>query len=373
MGAIFLLIVGTLGFIIWQKSSSNDNAQTDTTPVVEQPQIEVPVEEPDLEPQPTGASKLTDDYTISPILTFRGDGLSYAVRSGQLYITDYSISNNTVLLSNKREVTVPPKSGISKILWPLVGNSYMVEFGEGLSKTWSFYNPDSGLYVDLPSQVKSVDWMPTGDKIMFTWVDGEGNTTLNLADPDTNNYQILTDLYEPDNVIHISPNGQNILFYRTQTANPNLNKINSVTPDGKTFSSVITDGYNTGVTWSPDSNKFLFTKLDPTTRQNTLWVKNLVTGELKSLGLNTSNVKAVWTKDSQSVIAAAQDLTAGQETIYKVDVVTNQRTEFSPGVTISAVDMVLSQNEDVLFFRNSTDNALYYIFLFSANSSETGN
>lgn len=368
LGAIFILIVGTLGFIIWQQSGGEEEVQN-TPQIVEQPPVEVPVEQPeDIEPeQPVGqASRLSDDAVISPILTFRGDGISYAVSTGQLYMTDYAIANGTVLLSNKKEVVVPPKAGIAKILWPAVGNSYMAELGSGLAKTWSFYNPNTGSYVDLPTQVKSLDWMPSGDKIMFVWVDQNNQAFLNLADPDTNNYQVLTDLYEPDNVIDIAPNGQTVLFYRTQTTDLTKNTINSVTSDGKTFKTVISDGYNTGVTWSPDSTKFLFTKIDSASRRPMLWYHNLSTGETKNLGMATINTKAVWTKDSQSVVIAVPKTgTAGQgitqDTVYKVTLATDIRQTYDPGIAVDVQDLLLSQDETVLFFRNASDNSLYYI------------
>lgn len=372
LGGIFILIVGTLGVVIYLRSRNSTTTDTPATPdvVVEQPTDVVPdnTDNPDNPSTPTGAAatKLTDEGVISPALFFQGDGIAYFNTSGDLFRTDMSISDNTVLLSNKSQLTVPQKNGISIILWPRVGSSYIAELGSGTSKQWSYYNPATGQYIDLPSQVKSLSWMPSGDKIMFVWVGSDGKATLNIGNPDTSGYQLLSDLYEPDNVISVSPDGQTVLFYRTQTSDLGKNTINSVTADGKIFNSVIREGYNKGILWSPDSKKFLFEKRDPSTGKFNLWFADISSGDVRNLGLATSETKAVWTKDSQSIVVAVPTSgTVGEgittDTIYKVGLYDNSKTEFAPGVQLDARELFLSLDENTVFFKNAQDNALYYL------------
>lgn len=368
LGGIFILIVGTLGFIIWKRSAKTTTV-AETPTVVEQPTTpveETPVEEPSI--TPNQATKLTDDAVITPALFFQGDGIAYFNRQGQLFRTSMSSTDSSVLLSDKKELTVPTKSSISRILWPAVGNSYIAESGAGSSRQWSYYNPDSGNYIDLPGQVKSLDWVPSGGKILFVWVGSDGKATLNMSDPDTNNYKLLTDLYEPDNEISISPDGQTVLFYRTQTSDQSKNTINSVSIDGKTFKSVVRDGYNKEVLWSPDSKKFLFTRLDPSTQKFNLWLSDLTSGEVKNLGVATSTKKAVWAKDSSSIVVgvptsgvAGQGITS--DTVYKIEISSNSRTEFSPGTAVDVEEPFLNLNGEILFFRNAQDGSLYYLML----------
>ncbi len=376
LGAIFILIVGTLGVVIYLRSRSTTTVETPTDQdiVIEDPVIEEETQE-ELDPQEntgsTSATKLTDEGVLSPALFFQGDGIAYFNTAGELFRTDMSISSGTVLLSNKSQLTVPAKSGISMILWPKVGSSYITESGSGNFKQWSYYNPATGLYVDLPSQVKSLSWMPNGDKIMFVWVGTDGKATLNVSNPDTTGYQMLTDLYEPDNIINVSPDGQTVLFYRSQTTDTVNNPINSVTSDGKIFNTVIKDGYNKGVSWSPDSKKFLFTKKDTVSGKFNLWVSDLSTGSVSNLGVATSETKAVWTKDSLSVVVVVAAVpttgTVGEgitaDTIYKIDLATSSRSEFSTGIQVDARELFLSLDERTLFFKNAQDNALYYLNL----------
>lgn len=380
LGGSFILIVAVLGVIIYLRSTATpeNDLLVEDMPIADEPTLDIPDSETPIPVEPDGgigdtpttrgASKLTDEAVITPALFFQGNGIAYFSRTGQLFRTDMAVSGSTVLLSNKTELTVPAKSGINKILWPQVGSSYLTESGVGMAKQWSYYNPATGQYVDLPSQVKSVAWMPTGDKIMYVWVDGNGNATLNISNPDTSNYQTLSDLYDNDLAINISPDGTTVAFYRTQNTNLTENGIFTVTTDGKTWGTVTRDGYNKGTLWSPDSKKLLFTRKDPSTQRFNLWYANLATGQTQNLGVVTSETKAVWTRDSQSIVVAVPTSgVAGEgltsDTIYKIDVATATKTEFSPGTGIDAQELFLSLDEDIVFFRNAQDGLLYYLFV----------
>ncbi len=376
LGGIFLLIVVTLGVIIYLRSNSEPEPSIvieDKTPISEQPDLEIP--EP-VDPQPTepetpstrGASKLTDESVITPALFFQGNGIAYFNRSGQLFRTDMAVSGSTVLLSNKTELTIPPKTGINKILWPAIGSSFLTESGLGLAKQWSYYNPATGQYVDLPSQVKSVSWVPSGDKIIFVWVDANGNASVNKANPDTTGYESIGELYDADTTLSVSPDGRLIAYYRSQNSNPAQNVIFTSTINGTDWTNVVADGYNKGVLWSPDSRKILFSKRDSVTSKYNLWVADLGTGQSKNLGVSTLESKAVWTRDSQDILVATPTSgTAGegvtQDTIYKINVATGSRTEFNPGSGVDAQELFLSLDENILFFRNAQDGYLYYLFV----------
>src|SRR6476469_1499716 len=342
------MIVATLGFLIYQHSKSKTPAPVaQETPAVE----ETP---PVQEPEPTnGAVRLTDESVVSPILFYQGNGISYFNAQGQLFQTDLQVTDGAALLSNKKELSIALKANIARILWPATGNNFIAEFKNGSKSTWSVYETSKAAYTDIPSQVYSLDWMPGGDKIMFVWVDGNGKATLNISNPDTSGYQTLAEFYEPDNVISVSPDGKNVLFHRTQTADSSKNTINMVSADGKTFTAIVKDGYNTGVKWSPDSSKFLFTKRDSGTQKFTLWMANISTGEVRNLGVSTSVDKAVWSKDGASVFAgvpttgvAGQGLT--QDALYKITISTGEQQQFDPGVAVDAEDLFLSTDEQIL-------------------------
>ncbi len=369
LGAIFILIVGALGFLIYSRSQTS----TPQTPVLENPVIETPVVEEPTQPeepqQPTsGAIRLTDasDPVISPVLFFQGNGISYFSNSGQLFQTDLQINSGTALLSNKRELSIALKSNISKILWPLTGNNFIAEFNNGGKPSWSLYDSSKAAYADIPQNIYSIDWMPSGDKVVYIWNDSNGKSTMKIANPDTTGFQNIADMFQPDNIVNVSPDGSKITFYRNQTADNTKNLINMVSADGQNFSTPVKDGYNSGVLWSPDSKKFLFAKRDSGTQRFSLWMTDIATGEVKNLGVYTTVNKAVWSKDSQTVYAgvpttgnAGQGLT--QDVVHKITVATAQSQQFQTGIAVDLQSLFLSANEDILFFKNAQDNALYYI------------
>ena len=76
-------------------------------------------------------------------------------------------------------------------------------FPDPTGKSWSYYNSNSGNYTDLPAQIESVDWMPTGDKIMYIWLEN-GKATLNISDPDSKSGNLWRICRETDDIISVS-------------------------------------------------------------------------------------------------------------------------------------------------------------------------
>lgn len=369
LGGIFLLIVITLGVIIYLRSrQSSEPVVIDEPEIIQEPVIDFPdFEEPEFSGS-SGAVRLTDESVVTPALFFQGNGIAYFDRQGRLYRTDMSITDGTVLLSNKTELQISPRSNLSKILWPQVGSSFIAESGIGLARQWAYYNPETGAYVDLPRQVKSVSWMPDGNKIIYVWVDDSNKATLSIANPDTSGYQVLTDLYDNDIEVSVSSDGQTIAFYRTQTADQSSNGLFTVSSDGQRWGDITRQGYNRGAMWSPDSRKILFSRLNPSNQKYQLWWADVSTGATQYLGVETSETKAVWTRDGNSIVVAVPSPTSGvgtfsSDTIYRINVTTGERTEFSPGTNVDAQELFLSLDEQVVFFRNAQDGALYYMFL----------
>ena len=359
LGGIFLLIVATLVFLILQRRAANKEPD----PVVVDNQN---IEEPTEQPVETKAIKLTDDQVLSPVLFYQGDGITYFNRQGELFRNSLQVSGSTVLLANKEKLALPLKAGISQVLWPQDSDNYIAEINNGLRATYTVYVNDRGGYVDLPANVTSIDWMPTGEQMLYIWLAND-KSELYRANPDNSNYVKLTDIWENDDKIHISPDGKNVLYYRTQSQEP-TNNINLVTSDGKSFRSVIKDGYNIGVLWAPDSKHFLFGKRDASTEAIGLWMGNIETGEIKFLGVNTTPDKAVWTANSDTVVVAVPkqqglDSSLTQDTIYSIKISNSDKQTFDLGIPLDAENLFLSLDADRVFFKGMQDGGLYYLNL----------
>lgn len=373
LGAIFLLIVGTLGFLIYQRRS-NTNTATNTqtpsptpTPVqptptptpVDQTPAPTPTPNPVPPPQSNGIApiQLTDDKVVSPVLFYQGNGMAYFNEQGQLFQSDLDSSSGTLKLTNKRELGVPPKTGITKVYWPAAGDNYLVEIGSGSAKKWSVYVSSKGIYADVPSKATALNWMPDGEQLLYLWLDNN-KTNLNISPVDLSTWQVVTDMWENDDDIAISPDGRTILFWRT-TSTDSTNKINMVTPDGKLFRTVVKDGYNTGAVWSPDSQKFAFNRKGQNGKQQ-LWVANVSTGESQNMNVEAAVTNAVWGPDSR-MLYVGLPAQSGKGTVVRIDVATATDQEINLTGNFEASQMFVSVDGKSLFFKNNLDGGLYYV------------
>jgi len=366
LGAIFILIVGTLGFLIYSKYGKKTPAPITQNPPEETAQVVVP--EPVVIPETSKFSKLIEDQVVSPALFFNGKGLAYFDLQGRLYQVKFEDGSVKPVIAEKKALDVEPRANISKVLWPKKGDHFIAEFNGGGQKSLSFYDSDNVKYVDLPPQISAIDWFPGGDSVLFIWTENN-KSTLAIGNPDTTNWKKVSDLWELDDQISVSPDGKNILFYET-SATGTTNSINLVTPDAKVWKSLVKEGYNYGVLWSPDSQKFLFGKQDKNTRKYQLWYYDFSTGEVKSLGLFTTPEKAVWGKDSQTVYAAVPVTGSAGESgltideFYKLNTSTLEKESFADSnFTLDGRNLFLSNAEDILFFKNAQDGGLYTLNL----------
>jgi len=382
LGAIFLLIVGTLGFLIYQRRAAstppvsvNPPAPTPSptpTPAPSPDPTPTPAPTPSPTPNPTpppaptptlGASpvQLASDAVVSPILFYQGNGIAYFNSQGQLFQADLDMSSSPLKLTNKRELGVPPKTGITKVYWPSAGNNYIAEMSSGGKKTWSIYVSDKGSYIDAPSQVTALNWLPDGDQVLYVWLQNN-KSNLNVSPADLSTWQGVTDLWENDDSIAISPDGKTILFWRTSNTDA-VNSINMVTPDGKLFRSVVKEGYNLGALWSPDSQKFLFNRKVNGKLQ--LWVANMFTGGTQNLNIELPVDQAVWSPDSRIVYGGGtSDAPNGQ--IIKIDAATATVQSIPFTDKFEASQMFTSADGKYLFFKNNLDGGLYYIDVTTA-------
>ena len=372
LGVIFLLIVGTLGFLVYTKYSGNQNGNVGQN---NQQPTPTPSGEPTPTPSPTSTPaspfvKLDAGQAAFPVLFFNGTGMDFFDRQGNLFQATLQNNNGAISLVNKKQLDIPVKPGITKVLWPAKGQDFIVQFKDNEGKMrFSYFKYETGQYTDLPEQITTLDWIPDGTKIVYVWVQ-DGKASLSIADPDAKNYQKLADMWELDNELHMSPDGTQILYFQTNNSGAN-NFINSVSADGKIFKGLIKNGQNYGVLWSPDGQKFLFTKKDPNNQASQLWIYNLTSGEIRNLGIYSTIEKSVWDSASSFVYTAVpsspnsnQDLLT-IDSFYRIDVSTMDKKQYTPDASmpIDAGELLLSPGGDKLYFTNAQDGGLYYLDL----------
>jgi hypothetical protein len=382
LGAIFLLIVGTLGFLLYSKygkktTPDSGGTQATSTPVTtgQSPATTTPIS---TSTPPTGSKVvlLASDQVISPALYFDGSSIAWFDAQGNLYQGQLSTDSSGVLhLDRKTALTIKQKANISRILWPTrkgddhSNNNFIAEFNFGGKKTWSFFNAEAQTWTDLPAQVESVDWLPGGKQIVYVWLDTAGKATINVSNPDATSYQLLADMYETDDLLSVSPDGRNILYYRQYNTDAS-NSINLTSSDAKLWRGLVKTGYNFGVLWSPDGSKFLYGQKEPSSQKYQLWVYDLNTGTSNSLGVFSIPSKAVWAADNTVVYAAvpntgnADDTTLTVDDFYKIDTSNFDKKKYSSsGPSIDGRNLFLNTEGNKLLFKNAQDGGLYYLDL----------
>ncbi len=362
LGAIFLLIIAVLGFLIYQKYSTKTTAapaaKTATTTAISQTPATIT---PTVAPSGPGSlTQLTTSPVVSPTLFFNGSGITYFSPNGNLYQAGLiGATGSPLQLASSTNLSITQKSGITKILWPPAGNNFMAEVNTGTGTVFSYFNSQTGVYTDLAPQITALDFLPSGDQIMYIWLQN-GQATLNISNPDSSNWKKVSDMWETDDQISISPDGSNILYYETQNAS-STNPIYLTTPDGKTWKTLVPTGYNLGVLWSPDGQKFLFGQKNSSTGNYQLWLYNMLTGSAAPLNISSSADRAVWGPDSSTVYAAVPG-NSGSDTFVKINIATLTPTNYSGFTqTVNAQDLFLSQDGTKLFFWNQADGNLYYL------------
>ncbi len=379
LGGIFILIVGTLGVLIYSRSAGNNQ-----TAVVPEPNPQENTNQnQNVEPNPTTTPvttqdkvhKVTDDQVVSPVLTFEGNGVVYFTKQGLLYRASFVNGSSPLQIGDKKQLAIEQKSNLNKVIWPPNTQDFMLEYLNGTKKTYEFYNNDLGQFTILPSQVYSLSYLPSGNKIFYVWSNENGNDTVNISDPNTQNYKTVSEIWDKNAVVYVSPDGMNVAYYKDPTTvSGAVNPLVLTDVEGKVWKK-ISGGFVKGVLWSPDGKKLLFSKQDPATQKFQLWMYDLYTEDVRNLGLDTTPEKAVWAPDNQTVYAAVPNTQTAQnsgltmDTFYKLNIQTLQATQYESGsMQIDGEDLFLNStqnnpNADKLFFRNAQDGALYYLDL----------
>ncbi len=359
LGGIFILIVGTLVFLLFQQYKTKKIATTN------QPEIAVKQPQDDKKAAtttPSGNSEVANSTAkvfvnqtvVSPYISASGK-LSYLTSSGEIASSEIVASKITNL-----QVKGVGKTDVDRALWkPNSVSEALLEYRAAGKRRWDYVNTETGKTISLPAQISSIGWLGTSGKIIYIWLDKNNKSALFTANPDNSGFLKIVDMWENDNEIHVSPDGKYILFYRTSNTGQ-TNAINLATTDGKIFKSIIKEGFNLGVLWAPDSNHFLFNRQDTTTGLKTLWVGDVL-GYSAALSIPAQLEKTSWSKDSVFVYVfyTSPDSSTALEKLYIVNTNTKEQQEYNPGVPVSATSLLLDTSENHIYFKNLLDDKLY--------------
>lgn len=297
--------------------------------------------------------KLSDVAVVTPILSYDGKAVWFFTNDGHLYKID-------LVSGLKKEFLLPALLAVDQVIWPQVGNDFIVASGTTGSKVFDYYNGETKKYVRYPSNIKGVDFLPSAKRVVYNWVNQDGKSELTEANPDTGAHQKLIDLQEGGFTIKTSPDGSKAFAFREAT--PKDSKLNFIDlASNKTF--VIKTSISNSAAWSTDSKSFVFNKLDAgNSESRTLWVGSTQSASNdRSLGINASAEKAVFDRNSENMYVVSDE-----GILWRVNTVSFEKTQvIIPGTgTLNAVNILLSPDGKVLYYK-AIDGYLYSFDLSS--------
>ncbi len=330
IGALILAAIGgSLALAIKIRNQSK-------TPVAVSPQIK----------------KIGSDKVVSPVPAVSSQAIWYFNPDGRLFRINPDGSD-------RQEYPLPAQTNtVRKILWPNSGQDFIALTSGSAGDAKSYFNSQQKIYVNLPRNIKSIDWLPDSRRIVYIWQSGDGlHQQLAIANPDGTGYSTIKEVYWPDLQVKASPDGKTALLYRAKPEG-SINKIYMVNFATGEINTVVDQGNNLEAMWI-SNNRFLFTQR-AITAQPRLYLYDLMLHQATDLDINTTLDKVIGSKDGNTLYAAVPRKDGNGDDFMMQDLTTfHQENYFIPADPIKAKNLMLVGNS--LFFVGAADSNLYTI------------
>ena len=269
--------------------------------------------------------------------------------------------------------------GLSEIIWSPDRKKVIGIFQSITPKKYS-YDYQTKKSVLLNEGIKSIDWAPSSQKIVYHYETADGQyNNISIANPDGSSWRAifqtrLTDLVvrwpAPDKIyIFNKPSGQT------------KGSLFAIDSGSGSFSKILSDLYGLSAKWSPDGQRMIYQATEEKGKNLKLYAAYSDGSQQKELPLKTLAEKCVWSLDSQTLFCAVpvqlsehavwpDDYNLGRVAIsddfYIINASSLQKTKIAGSGTtqsFNAQNLILSPNGDYLFFLNKKDGLIYNIKL----------
>lgn len=331
------------------------------------------IPEPELKIKPISQEKV-----LAPTLSAdKTKVIYYAQRNGNVWQSAFDgtslIKTSSVVLADLVDIIwSPDKTKVISIYQDTLGT--ITKFS---------YDYETNKVSPLNIYVQEIDWSPSSDKILFQYTkEAEDNNHLGISNPDNTEWQ---NVYEPkmkDTNLNWLGTETEIAFYEKPSGvvTSSLFLFNLVTEES---TKVLSEIYGLAVKWSPQGDKFIFTKTNEEGKNLYLRVALKDGSAEANINVSTFVDKCVWSQDNRTVFCAIPKNISGTETLpddyykgnfisddefWKINLETAENTSLiepweRTAETYDAIDLFLSPLEDYLFFVNKKDGLLYSIEL----------
>lgn len=302
---------------------------------------------------------------LSPIIDKdKGELKFYDKATGQLLATKVSGGTEQTL----SDVGLPD---LVHAAWASDTQRVLTKFvSDGQTRVY-FYDHRTGQGTLLKEGVRRVDWTILGDQILYTYYDaGTKKYSLNVAQPDGTAWRTLVDNVTPQEYFADVPRSSRIALWPAPAPYTKTRlRVVSVVDRNATPTTLFESHYNADFLFSPDGNLILISSTpDRGSNKRGLGLMNANGGEYRNLQIPTNVAKAVWSSDSQYVYYALP--TGTQDTFWRLDTHTNKKNRLialdninASQTQYNAFNLILTSENDALFFVNQIDGRLYRIEL----------
>jgi hypothetical protein len=306
----------------------------------------------DTNPEVSGAGgqavKISDDLVISPYVIADNSAIWYFNAKGQLFrrTTD---GTNVVEYSGFPSLV----SGFLKAVWSPSGKDMFLISNSAAGEQKNFFSSSTRKYQLLPPNVKSFDWMPDNQRIVYIWqADGGKSQQLMLGNTDLAGSRVIKNVFWPDLQAKVSPDGKNVLLVRTSVQS--VNKIYEANLTTGEFSTIIDEGKNTEVEWTND-RQFLYTQIID--GKSNLKLYDFATATSSDLGVVTNLDKVATDATGEYAYADIKDQD-NLDTIWKINISSLEKQKvYQFDDKIQPRDLIIKGQ--LVFFINSLDSKLY--------------
>lgn len=248
---------------------------------------------------------------------------------------------------------------------------------------WILYDRESKVQTPLKPGVESPAWTALGDRIIYKYFDSSTNQrTITLADPNGSNWSSIGETpYRNLSMIAV-PKSSFIALWNRGNAFEQTN-LKTLSVSGGDPVGIFSENYGADYLFSPDGLRIL----ESGTREKgsstiSLALLNSSGGNYQSLNIPTFVGKAIWSKNNRIIFYSLPgSIPTGSvlpndyfekklltsDTFWQVDTETGETKRLADPSSImesyDAINLVLSPDEDQLFFVNRRDGKLYRIHL----------
>ena len=354
-----------------QAASGTGALGTDTEPGTLNPATGLPYTEPSTEPGQLDERTRVLNPNVNNFISLSGDknGIrSYNPVDGKFY----KISDNGTSVPLSAQTFF----NVQDVDWGNKTDKAVLSYPDGSKIMYDFTSDEQ---VTLPKNWEDFKFAPQDNQIAAKSIgNNESNRFLVIARPDGSNAELVAELGQNQDKVHVSwsPNDQTVAY--SFTGDPigfDRQAIVMVGKHQENFKNLIVEGRGFVPNWSPTGNNLLYSVYNANDDYKpTLWISGAngdsINANRRSIQLNTWADKCAWQNENSIICAVPTSLSIGAglqrelfanvpDNIYRIDLQSGATVNLGQPAgnpTISSV--VLSPDSSALYYNDRSTASL---------------